>query len=73
MVNGDPWAWTETFSRTGKPQCICGPLASSDGEDIDVRPGCPQHGLDATRFREWVNLVNERFPPKPLHIPPADW
>ena len=44
-MNGDPWAWTETFSRTDRPRCVCGP--DSTGEAPDERPDCPVHGLDA--------------------------
>ena len=40
---------TETASGAA---CICGPLASSDGEDIDIRPDCPAHADEAAAWRE---------------------
>jgi hypothetical protein len=37
-----------------EPRCICGPLAGSNGEDIDERPDCPRHGTtpEATAYQE---------------------
>lgn len=46
-MSGDPWTWTERFSRTDRPsaRCNCGP--DSTGEAPDERPDYPVHGEDA--------------------------